>query len=106
MITNLLVNAVKYGKNDSIEVKITSAAGKATISVKDKGIGISAEDQERIFKRFERAVNKNEVSGFGLGLYIARQIVEQHGGKIWVESSPGAGSIFFVELPIQDQPKR
>jgi signal transduction histidine kinase len=66
--------------------------------VRDHGIGISDEDQRRIFQRFERAVSKRNYGGFGLGLWIVRQIVEGLGGIVRVESAPGAGSVFTVEL--------
>ena len=68
------------------------------VSVRDRGIGISAADQERIFGRFERAVSKRHYGGFGLGLWIAREIVEALGGAVRVESEPGLGSTFTVEL--------
>jgi signal transduction histidine kinase len=72
-----------------------------TVSVTDQGIGISAEDQEHVFERFFRAVPKGGTSpkGVGLGLFICRSLVEAHGGRIWVESRPGAGSTFCFTLP-------
>ena len=98
---NLLTNALKYGlgKAISIEIKETSH-GKALIGIKDQGLGISKLDQERIFGRFERAVSSSEVSGLGLGLFITKEIVESHGGIIWVESEIHTGSTFWVELPL------
>jgi signal transduction histidine kinase len=66
--------------------------------VRDRGIGISAADQRRIFQRFERAVSRRNYGGFGLGLWIVRQIVEALGGTVRVESMPGEGSTFEVEL--------
>jgi signal transduction histidine kinase len=71
----------------------------ARIVVEDSGIGIAKQDFDRIFGQFERAISANEVSGLGLGLYIARQIVEAHAGSIRVESERGVGSRFTVELP-------
>ena len=69
------------------------------MEVEDRGIGIAPEDQERIFGRFERAVSGRQYSGLGLGLWIARRLVEAHGGRILVRSAPGEGSTFAVELP-------
>ena len=69
-----------------------------TLTVRDRGIGISTADQRRIFQRFERAVSKRNYGGFGLGLWIVRQIVESLGGTVRVESVPGEGSTFEVEL--------
>ena len=68
--------------------------------IRDHGIGISKEDQERIFDRFERAVSVRSYGGMGLGLYVARQIVLAHGGSIRIESAPGQGSTFTVNLPL------
>ena len=69
------------------------------VSVSDQGKGISAQDQERIFERFERAVSEQHYSGVGLGLWIVREIVHRLGGSISVNSTPGAGSAFTVALP-------
>jgi signal transduction histidine kinase len=71
------------------------------LTIEDRGIGIAPDDQERIFEAFERAVSASQVSGLGLGLYIARRILEAHGGSIRVHSESGTGSIFTVELPIR-----
>ncbi|HEY8142815.1 MAG TPA: ATP-binding protein, partial [Kofleriaceae bacterium] len=68
--------------------------------VRDRGIGISPEDQQRIFQRFERAVSSRHFGGLGLGLWIVRQIVDAHGGSIEVESRPGKGAAFAVTLPL------
>jgi signal transduction histidine kinase len=73
----------------------------ARFSVKDQGIGIALEDQRRIFERFERASSARNYGGLGLGLYIVREIVEAHGGKVWVQSEVGKGSTFTVEVPRQ-----
>lgn len=97
---NLLSNAVRYGDGKPITIDVDSSEGKVTISVTDQGRGISAEDQQKIFKRFERAVHHNYVSGLGLGLYITKQIVELHRGQIEVTSVPGKGSTFTVTLPV------
>ena len=83
-----------------MEIELKQKNGSAQIMVRDEGFGISPSDQKRIFGRFERAIHKNEASGLGLGLYISREIVSSHDGKIWVESEVGKGSTFIVELPM------
>jgi PAS domain S-box-containing protein len=99
VVTNLLLNAIKYGDGSRIDVNLSSKnAGTVLIQVKDRGIGIHKQDQLRVFDRFERAASHN-YGGLGLGLYITRRFVERHGGKIWVESQIKKGSTFFVELP-------
>ncbi len=67
-----------------------------------KGARRAPEHQERIFQRFERATSASSVSGLGLGLYISREIIERHGGRIRVESEPGRGATFIVELPLEE----
>ena len=99
VLTNLLTNAVKFGEGRPIEVRAARRGDLAELAVRDSGIGISVEDQARIFERFERAATAKSYRGIGLGLWIARQIVEGHGGRILVESEPGKGSTFRVELP-------
>ncbi|MEO6419456.1 MAG: ATP-binding protein, partial [Polyangiaceae bacterium] len=99
VITNLLSNALKYGRGKPIDVSIAGDGERAYLLVKDQGIGISILDQRRLFGRFERAVAERHYSGFGLGLWIVRQIVEAHGGTVNVESNVGEGSVFRVELP-------
>ena len=100
VITNLLTNAIKYGENKEIEVHILATSDKVILKVKDQGKGISPEFQEKIFNRFERAgISPTEISGLGLGLFITKQIVLSHQGKIWVESEKGKGSTFILELP-------
>ncbi len=100
VLTNLLANAIKYGAGQSVEVAVERADVTARLTVRDHGIGIPREDQERIFDRFERAVSVRSYGGMGLGLYVVRQIVVAHGGNIRVQSAPGQGSTFTVELPI------
>src|SRR5690606_32928118 len=101
VIDDLLSNAIKYGEGNPIELAIERDEDRARIVVADQGIGISRADQKRIFDRFERAVSARYYGGFGLGLWITRQVVEAHGGTIHVESELGKGSVFTVELPLR-----
>jgi signal transduction histidine kinase len=96
---NLLSNAIKYGAGKPIHVAVASSRGDVTLSVRDHGLGIGDADRARIFERFERAVRRGELPGFGMGLWIARQLVEAHHGEIKVDSQPGCGSVFTVRLP-------
>ncbi len=100
VLSNLFTNAVKYGAGGPVRVSLEVEAGSVRLRVKDHGIGIAPENLERIFDRFERAVPSDNIGGLGLGLYISRQIVETHGGRIWAESETGRGSTFVVELPL------
>jgi signal transduction histidine kinase len=102
IITNLLSNAIKYGQGKPIEVRVDGNASRARLVVKDHGIGIAPADQARIFERFERAVPERHYGGFGIGLWVARFVAEAHGGRIEVESSPGEGSTFALELPLAE----
>ncbi|NVB83398.1 MAG: PAS domain-containing sensor histidine kinase [Kofleriaceae bacterium] len=99
VFTNLLVNALKYGRGRPIQILGDRAEGFARIDVRDQGIGVSHLDADRIFEKFERAVPA-AYGGFGLGLYITRQLVEAHGGSITLCSTPGQGSTFSVALPL------
>ncbi|HEX3695011.1 MAG TPA: CHASE domain-containing protein [Polyangia bacterium] len=99
VLTNLLSNAIKYGAQRPVSLSAESTEGLARVSVRDQGIGIAPESQGRIFQRFERVVSERRYGGFGLGLWITRQIVEAQGGRVTVKSMPGQGSTFVVELP-------
>ena len=99
VVTNLLTNAFKFGGGKPIDIRVEERGPIGRLVVVDHGIGIDPEDVERIFHRYEQAVSSRAVGGLGLGLYIARQIVEAHGGTIRVESQPGAGSTFTIDLP-------
>jgi len=99
VITNLLANAAKFGQGKPVTLHVAPDEGRARLRVVDRGIGIPPEDQARVFDRFERAVPSQHFGGLGLGLYIARQIVEAHGGEIRVESAPSAGTTFTVLVP-------
>jgi predicted ATPase/signal transduction histidine kinase len=99
VLTNLLSNAIKFGSGRPIEISIGRDGGLARLVVADHGIGIEHARLPHVFERFERAVPMQHFGGLGLGLYVCRQIVEAHGGSIRVESQPGAGAKFTVELP-------
>jgi PAS domain S-box-containing protein len=99
VVVNLLSNALKYGAGKPIVVEAEILGDDARLAVRDSGIGIADADAQRIFVRFERAVPWRHYAGLGLGLYIARQITEAHGGRIAVESKPGEGALFSVRLP-------
>ncbi|WP_437902817.1 AAA family ATPase [Sorangium sp. So ce327] len=100
VLINLLSNAIKYGAGAPIHVVVRGMEGRALLMVRDHGMGIAEADQARIFERFERAVSVRNFGGLGLGLYIVRWIVTSHGGTIRVESKPGAGATFIIELPL------
>ncbi|MCO5945923.1 PAS domain-containing sensor histidine kinase [Mucilaginibacter flavidus] len=103
VIVNLLSNAAKYsGKDDPIEVSCTKHEHTLTVSIHDHGMGISANDIEKLFLPHYRAESKEmeKITGFGIGLYLCSEIIKRHGGKIWVESEPGLGSTFKFTLPI------
>jgi two-component system, LuxR family, sensor kinase FixL len=99
VFTNLLVNALKYGRGRPIDVFGSSDGSYAEVCVRDHGIGIAASDANRIFEKFERAVPA-AYGGLGLGLYITRQLVQAHGGTISFDSVAGAGTTFRVRLPL------
>ncbi|HEY0287305.1 MAG TPA: hybrid sensor histidine kinase/response regulator [Pseudomonas sp.] len=100
VIANLLTNALRYGAHKPIHVAVYNEGAEARIDVADNGIGISEENQKRIFQQFERVSANHAVSGLGLGLFISEQIVEAHGGTITVVSEEGKGSLFRVSLPL------
>lgn len=104
IVLNLVSNALKYGRGKPVVVTVAKDDGHAALTVRDEGIGIGAEDQSRIFERFERAVSGRHYGGLGLGLWIVRQLVAAHGGSIRVDSAPGRGSTFTLELPLQPPP--
>lgn len=99
VVTNFMTNAIRYGQRSPIHISLDETENSVVIQVKDHGRGISVQDQERIFKRFERAHTDEDVSGLGLGLYINTQIVREHQGTIKLVSELGLGSNFIVELP-------
>ena len=99
VLTNLMSNAMKFGGGSPIEVRADATDADVEIAVRDFGIGISREDQARIFGRFERAVSTRNFGGLGLGLYISSQIVHSHQGSLRVDSEPGKGACFTMRLP-------
>ena len=93
---------MKFAPGAPVEISVRAHDGTATLTVHDRGMGISPGRQARIFDRFERGVSAEHFGGLGLGLYISRRIVEAHGGSIRVESQLGSGSTFTIELPLAD----
>jgi len=103
VLLNLVGNAIKFTDTGEIRVTAATANGHFNIRVMDTGPGIPEEHQARIFEQFHQvdSSNTNAKGGTGLGLAIAREIVEMHGGRIWVESTLGKGSTFQMQLPIR-----
>lgn len=97
---NLFTNAIKYAPGAPVLVLLDQIGEKVIISFIDRGPGIAKEALPFIFDRFYRVRSEKSVTGTGLGLYICKQIIEAHRGKIWAESNPGQGTTFFIELPI------
>ena len=104
IVSNLLSNAVKYGGGRPIALDVHGSPGEVVLSIEDHGGGIDPVALPRIFDRFERAAPERRRGGLGLGLYIAREIVQAHGGRIEVSSKPGSGSTFRVFLPRRPPP--
>lgn len=98
MVFNIVTNAMKFGRGKPIEVSVVPSGERMTIAIRDHGIGIAAEDRERIFDRFERAVTSRHYGGLGLGLYITKQIAAAHGGSVGATSA-GEGTVFSIDLP-------
>jgi signal transduction histidine kinase len=103
VLLNLVGNAIKFTDRGEVSIKGTSANGSFTVAVRDTGPGISAVDQAKLFQEFQQADNSitRKKGGTGLGLAISKRIIEMHGGRIWVESSPGNGSTFAFTLPVR-----
>ena len=100
VIINLLNNAIRYGEGKPVTISLVPVPEGACIEVRDQGKGIAICDQQRIFEQFERGEDSVSLSGFGLGLYISRQLVEAHGGTIGLVSAVGKGSVFTILLPL------
>lgn len=100
VLINLITNAIRYSKpNSRIEVSLKQVKNQIRIAVKDYGVGISPDKFTSIFERFYQ-VNNHSNTGFGLGLYISKEIIDAHKGKIWVESEINTGSIFYFSIPL------
>ncbi|MFN8570343.1 MAG: ATP-binding protein, partial [Kouleothrix sp.] len=105
VLINLLENAIKYTPPGSpIEISATTAGKIVTVTVADRGPGIPAGDEQRIFDKFYRAGTIDGGGGVGLGLTICRGIIEAHGGKIWAENRPGGGAAFHCTLLLEGTP--
>jgi signal transduction histidine kinase len=105
-LTNLLDNAIKYsGDVKEINVSVTQSDGFVTVAITDRGVGIAADEQEKIFEKFYRVSTGlvHDVKGSGLGLSLVKHIVVAHRGKVMVRSKPGEGSTFTIQLPVEDQ---
>lgn len=102
LFQNLIANAIKYRKEDTspqIHIGALREEGLVTFSVQDNGVGIAPEHLEKIFMVFNRVPSQSSDEGWGIGLAVCRRIVERHNGHIWVESEPGVGSTFYVQIP-------
>jgi signal transduction histidine kinase len=102
VLLNIVGNAIKFTDSGEVAIKAAAHNGPYTLAVRDTGPGIDPADQTKIFEEFQQAddTTTKKKGGTGLGLSIARRIVAMHGGRIWVESEPGCGSTFFVNVPI------
>jgi two-component system, OmpR family, sensor histidine kinase KdpD len=100
-VANLVANAIKYSPDDEpVDVVISTEGADVVVAVTDRGPGIAADAQERIFERFERLEETRKQTGTGLGLYITRRLARAMGGEVTVSSVPGAGSTFLLRLPM------
>jgi hypothetical protein len=106
VLTNLIANAIKYASGAPIEIGVERRGDDVMLEVRDHGPGLADTDFPRIFDRFERAASTRHYGGLGLGLYVARQIAEAHGGDIAVLNAPGGGASFTVRLPLDGVPSQ
>jgi PAS domain S-box-containing protein len=103
VILNLLTNAIRYAPGSfTIDVYLSQENNYAKVGIRDRGIGIGADKLEHIFSRFYRIEENKNVSGLGIGLYLSKQIIDRHLGRIWAESTRGEGSIFYFTIPIKN----
>ncbi len=104
IVGNLVSNALKYGLAGSrIDVSLALVGGEAQLRIEDHGVGVPDDEQDRIFEPYYRSTRTRSVSGTGLGLHISRLLAQRHAGRLWLERSSEAGSIFALALPIADQ---
>jgi signal transduction histidine kinase len=103
VLLNLVSNAIKFTEAGSVSIGAKAEDGHFLVTVSDTGVGIAPEDQARIFEEFHQVDSSStrRKGGTGLGLAIAKRIVELHGGRIWVDSTPGQGSTFAFTLPLR-----
>jgi signal transduction histidine kinase len=105
-VQNLIENAIKYTPNrGSIEVNLRANKKEVELSVKDTGVGIPEDQKSRIFTKFFRGSNvvRIDTEGSGLGLFISKNIIEAHGGRIWFDSEEGVGTTFYFTLPVKEE---
>ncbi|PTL84108.1 ATP-binding protein [Vitiosangium sp. GDMCC 1.1324] len=100
VVSNLLINAIKYGAGHPVFIRVHASGARARMVVQDEGIGIDPQALSRIFHKFERGVSDRHYGGLGLGLYVTQQILQAMGGTVTAESTPGKGATFTVELPL------
>lgn len=105
IVTNLLANAIKYGAGKPVRVSVERNGDAAVLSVRDEGIGMSSEEQARLFQKFARAAPPDNYGGLGLGLWIVDRLARAHGGSVRIESQKGEGATFIVALPARPQPE-
>lgn len=99
VVSNLIANALRYGQGSPVQVSLRQQDDQLRLEVRDGGPGVPEVERERIFQRFAQVQGSARTGGLGLGLYIVRQILEAHGGRVWVEDAPGGGAAFVVTLP-------
>ena len=100
-LDNLIDNAMKWGA-DGGPIEVTVSAGR--VAVRDHGPGIDADDQDQVFDRFYRSASARSMPGSGLGLSIVKQVVDAHGGSVFVEEAPGGGAVVGFELAVSESP--
>jgi signal transduction histidine kinase len=102
VIDNLVANALKYGRDEPVDIELMTSEGLAVLRVRDRGIGIPAPDRSQLFTAFFRTSNSVNIGGTGLGLFISRRIAELHGGRLSLSETGPKGSVFTLELPLAE----